>query len=758
MRLGLVFALLGLVSPLGVASAQEQPTVALTPSAAYGSVLTDPSGWTLYTWDGDQEGVSNCYDACSIVWPPYTVDSSVSAGSDVPGTLGLMDRGDGTWQVTFENWPMYYFSGDAQPGDVNGEGSTGFGARWYINSYGAPAEVAAPQRPAPPPPPVVAQPQMPPVQQPAAAPPQIPSGLSAIPDNAAGRGPVQSLPPSYGPAPQYGFNPEGNMLGMPFPQFGGQPFPPPPFSGGYGPNSYGYGGGGYIPGYAGGGYSPIVSLPAPPNGSVTLTWIANPMAQVYRIYQTTSAQPFNFSVQQTINQSPGSIVSNATVNGLTPGVVYLFEVRAVDLSGGEMLTPALATAPQTIGPIALLPPSGVTVTGSTTTSATLSWAPIPGVPTYRIWQASSPTGPFSAAAIGNVNSTNATITGLAPNVTYYFQVSAVDTAGHQSPPSGTVAATTTSPLVAPANVSVAAVTPSSATLMWSIVPGAASYQVYQSQGAGGPFAIAATAGSATNSFTINGLAPSTPYFFQVASLDSLGNASPASGTAMGITAAAVPPPAPPVVAPSAPTGVSATAVSSSSISLTWNASAGASSYNVLQSSNGAGPFFAVGTGLTGTGMMVTVLNPSATYYFQVSATDSLGNASAASNVASAATSAVIPPVVPPPPTPVVNPAPPPVVIAPPATTVPLVAPYLSASGATATSVNLSWGTVPGATSYVVTQKRIGAFPATIAANTSATSTTITGLQFGASYSFEVAAIDGSGTQGPSSQPVVVTAR
>src|ERR1044072_6502805 len=66
-----VSLLLAFVLTGGLARAQEQPasTVVLMPTGAGGTVLTDPEGWTLYTWDGDQEGMSNCFDACLLTWP-----------------------------------------------------------------------------------------------------------------------------------------------------------------------------------------------------------------------------------------------------------------------------------------------------------------------------------------------------------------------------------------------------------------------------------------------------------------------------------------------------------------------------------------------------------------------------------------------------------------------------------------------------------------------------------------------------------------
>ena len=102
-----------------------------------------------------------------------------------------------------------------------------------------------------------------------------------------------------------------------------------------------------------------------------------------------------------------------------------------------------------------------------------------------------------------------------------------------------------------------------------------------------------------------------------------------TGTQSGIT-----------VSPAAPTGLAATAVSSSQINLTWNASAGATGYEVERSLSAASGFAEVGTATT-TSYSDTGLTAGTTYYYQVIATGG-GNSSAASNTASATTTGTAP--------------------------------------------------------------------------------------------------------------------
>src|SRR6185503_18798793 len=63
----------------GTASATSQgSTVVMVPRPDYGgSIVTDPDGWTLYTWDGDAPAESYCYDSCSVAWPPYLLSGEL---------------------------------------------------------------------------------------------------------------------------------------------------------------------------------------------------------------------------------------------------------------------------------------------------------------------------------------------------------------------------------------------------------------------------------------------------------------------------------------------------------------------------------------------------------------------------------------------------------------------------------------------------------------------------------------------------------
>jgi predicted lipoprotein with Yx(FWY)xxD motif len=84
-------------------------------------VLTGANGMTLYTYDKDTAGTSNCYDQCATNWPPAVADASAKADGD----FTLVDRTDGTKMWAHKGQPLYFWAKDAKAGDVTGDGVGG---------------------------------------------------------------------------------------------------------------------------------------------------------------------------------------------------------------------------------------------------------------------------------------------------------------------------------------------------------------------------------------------------------------------------------------------------------------------------------------------------------------------------------------------------------------------------------------------------------------------------------------------------------
>lgn len=97
-----------------------------------GKYLVSSSGRTLYLFAKDKGKTSNCSDSCAGAWPPLITGAAPKAGAHVrKSLLGTTKRSDGTLQVTYNDHPLYRFSGDTKAGQHHGQGVTAFGAKWW---------------------------------------------------------------------------------------------------------------------------------------------------------------------------------------------------------------------------------------------------------------------------------------------------------------------------------------------------------------------------------------------------------------------------------------------------------------------------------------------------------------------------------------------------------------------------------------------------------------------------------------------------
>jgi predicted lipoprotein with Yx(FWY)xxD motif len=105
------------------------------------TVLTNASGFTLYSFAPDTSTTSKCNGTCAQNWPPVT--GPVSAAG-VTGTFGTITRSDGSVQATFDGHPLYTFVGDTAPGQNKGNGLNVAGGLWHeITNSGTAAPAPA---------------------------------------------------------------------------------------------------------------------------------------------------------------------------------------------------------------------------------------------------------------------------------------------------------------------------------------------------------------------------------------------------------------------------------------------------------------------------------------------------------------------------------------------------------------------------------------------------------------------------------------
>jgi len=441
-----------------------------------------------------------------------------------------------------------------------------------------------------------------------------------------------------------------------------------------------------IPGTITGVTATVVS-----SNSITVSWSAVTGTTRYRIYRSTSSGG-NYIELGT------STTTSFTDTGLTAGTTYYYKVSAENSGGmGEQSGAVNALTRPDI-------PDGVTAAAASSSSITVSWSAVTGATGYRIYRSTSSSGTFSEA--GTSTTTSFTNTGLTASTAYYYKVAAYNSGG-TGEQSSVVSAVTF--IGTPTGVTAVVASSNSITVSWSAVTSATGYRIYRSTSSGGTFSEVGT--STTTSFTDTGLTAGTTYYYKVAAENS-GGTGPQSNAVSALTR------------PDIPDGVTATAVSSSSITVSWSAVTGATGYRIYHSTSSSGTFSEAGTSTT-ISFTDTGLTASTAYYYKVAAYNS-GGTGEQSSVVSAVTFIGTPTGV-------------------------------TAAVASSSSITVSWNAVASATGYRIYRSTSSGGTYIEVGTSTTTSFTDTGLTVGTTYYYKVSAenSDGRGEQSSvvSAQPL-----
>ena len=109
----------------GAATAFAQSAPASAADTAKGKALVDGKSMTLYIFDRDTAGMSNCSGQCAVNWPPFLA----AAGDKGTGQWSVIARSDGGKQWAYKGKPLYTFGKDTKPGEANGDGVNSV---WHI--------------------------------------------------------------------------------------------------------------------------------------------------------------------------------------------------------------------------------------------------------------------------------------------------------------------------------------------------------------------------------------------------------------------------------------------------------------------------------------------------------------------------------------------------------------------------------------------------------------------------------------------------
>lgn len=451
--------------------------------------------------------------------------------------------------------------------------------------------------------------------------------------------------------------------------------------------------------------APSLSAQSSGSTSVSLSWTSVTGATSYNVYRSTTA-----GGEGSVPLATGTTSTSYSDSGLTSGTAYYYKVVAVGPAGEGAFSNEASAAP---GSTALPAPTLKGTSGATTNA--LTWSAVAGATSYNLYRSTGGSY-YGTLYQQGLTVTTFSDTGLTAGTAYTYYIDAVNISG-QGSQSNSVSLTPGSATLA-APVLAASTSGTYISLSWTSVTGATSYNLYRSTTAGGegsiPYKINVTSGTGT-SFSDSGLTTGTTYYYTVVPVGP-GGEGMASNEASATVGTA------PLVAPILKGVAGAT-----SAALTWNAVAGATSYNLYRSAAGSYYGTLYKQGLTATSFADSGLTTGTAYSYYVNAVNTSGQGAQSNTVSLTPGSTA------------------------------LAAALLSAQSSGTTSISLSWTTVVGAASYnlyrATTAGGEGATP--YQTGLTNTSTSDSGLTSGTTYYYQVVAV-GSGGEGASSNETSAT--
>lgn len=309
--------------------------------------------------------------------------------------------------------------------------------------------------------------------------------------------------------------------------------------------------------------------------------------------------------------------------GLSASKTYYYRVRAYNGYGNSGYSNVANATTQTAPPAA---PSGLSATASSSSQINLSWTDNANNASGYIVQRSPDNVTFTQVGTVGANGNSYSDSGLSASSTYYYRVYAYNSGGNSGYSNTANATTLPSAPTAPTGLTATTASISQINLSWTDNANNVSGYIVQRSPDNVTFTQIATVGANATSYADIGLTAGTTYYYRVCAYNSGGN-SAFSNTANATTQTAP---------PTAPTGLTATAISSSQINLSWTDSTNDETGFYIERSPDNVTFTQIASLGATTSYADSGLSASTAYYYRVRAYNA-GGSSGYSNVANATT-------------------------------------------------------------------------------------------------------------------------
>ena len=418
------------------------------------------------------------------------------------------------------------------------------------------------------------------------------------------------------------------------------------------------------------------------NTQVVLSWSAATGATSYKLFRSTTSGSYTATPLATLGT-----VTSYTDNYLPNNTRYYYILIANNADGDSANSTEASATPSL--PLPSAPTNFVAIPGNA--QVALSWSASSGATSYKLFR-STQSGIYDfTSPLATVTTTSYTDTGVTNGTTYFYVVSAANADGGTGASSAEVVAVPATQIGSPANLRAVA-SDGAVTLTWDRAARATAYQIKRETASSGAWSIIGQTDAL--SFTDSSVTNGTSYSYVVVPLgnprtvnqeehnpnNTATNTVYDEGPSSDVVDAT--PNALTGVAPATPTALTASA-GAGRVDLRWNASSGATSYEVARATSSSGPFTALAPTTQSSVYSDPNLTNGTTYYYQVTAIGASGARSAPTAPVAATPNATL-----------------------------AVASNLTATGGNG-QVALSWNSVAGASAYWIYRSLGASAPPTL---------------------------------------------